>query len=506
MKKVFLINFSSRILINVADNLKAAGMEIAYWQGYRDDFDAIDRDQYPGTVFHHAFDAIKNIPPEGVDVSEFEPVSRELVSQLYESGWQALSMMSRADYGRSVFVKKRNYYYQYLKFWQGMLKKFRPDAVVFSAVPHSATSFALYALAKHIGITTVMMNQLSIDSRVLLMTDYRTDSLALKEAAEKNRATDCAIEHLSADIRTYYMDQLNPAVDSTPEYKKEYAGNKMPFGIPGARTIAKHLWRLTFFKVARSYLEMFFTRRKLNYIDSDPYGFQYKFKIAKWKNLTARIQKEYEGLQQQPDLNEKFVYLPLNFQPEQTTCPRGDVFDDQLLMIDIISSALPEGWKLYVKEHAPQWYPKSIEGYQYRYLGYYEQIARCKNTVLVPAGISTFDLIGRAQAVATVTGTAGWEAVLRSKPVLLFGYIWYMHCGGIFRVHDLATCRQAFDAIREGYRVEPQGVINFLAALDTVSLRVKNYKTRTFAESDGITFEDNVRALTNGISNMINNS
>ncbi|OJI07355.1 hypothetical protein BK004_01320 [bacterium CG10_46_32] len=506
MKKVFLINFSSQILINVANNLKANGSEIVYWQGYRDDFDHMDRSEHPETIFHHAFDAIKNISPEGVDVSEFEPVSHELVSRLYESGWQALAMMSRADHADSVFTEKRNYYYQYLKFWQGMLKRLKPDVIVFSAIPHSATSHVLYALAKLMNIETIMINQLTIETRALLMTDYQTDSAALRDEVKKHRSAKIGIDTLSLDLKTYYLNHLDPAIDSTPQYKKVYAKSKMPFAFPSVPTIIKHLYRLTFFNVARSYLTMILTKRKMSHIGPVLRGQSYKSKIKKWKKEIECVKKEYEALQQQPDLNKKFVYLPLSFQPEQTTCPRGDVFDDQLLMIDIISASLPEGWVLYIKEHAPQWYPKSIEAYQYRYQGYYERIACMKNTMLIPVTTSTFDLIERAQAIATVTGTAGWESLIRSKPVLLFGYIWYMYCDGVFQVQDATSCARAFEEICTGYRVESQKVINFLAALDLVSLKIKNYKTRFFVESDGITFDDNVRALTNGISNMINNS
>ena len=33
-------------------------------------------------------------------------------------------------------------------------------------------------------------------------------------------------------------------------------------------------------------------------------------------------------------------------------------------------------------------------------------------------------LIDKCKAVATITGTSGWEALIRGKPVLHFGYPW----------------------------------------------------------------------------------
>lgn len=502
MKKVFLINFSSRMLISVADALKAAGVEILYWQGYRDDFDDLDRSLYPQTVFHHAFDAIKNLPPRGISTESFEPLSRELVAALYESGWQAISMMGRADASGMSFVEKRNYYYRYLRFWNGMLKTLRPNAVIFSAVPHSATGFALYSLAKLLRITTIILNQLTVETRVLLMEDYKTDSLLLKQKSEEMRGRKVRLEELSPDLREYYEKHRREA-DATPEYKTLNAKGKAPFALPRLDVVSNHIRKGTVLPVLRSYLAMFLTKRKLHYIGPSIYGWQYRRLVKKWQRDIVRIRNEYNALQVEPRLASKFIYVPLAFQPEQTTCPRGGVFDDQLLMLEILSASLPDGYVLYAKEHSTQWYPHSIESHQYRYPGFYQRIARLPNTYLIPADISSFTLIAHASAVATVTGTAGWEGLLRQKPVLLFGYVWYMYSTGVFRVTDVASCREALLRIEGGYRVSEQEIVNFLAALDVVSLKVRDYKTRTFKERPGSTLAENAHVLSNGILDML---
>ncbi len=45
---------------------------------------------------------------------------------------------------------------------------------------------------------------------------------------------------------------------------------------------------------------------------------------------------------------------------------------------------------------------------------------------------STYDLIEKAELVATVTGTAGWEALCMGKPVLAMGTAWYRELPGAF--------------------------------------------------------------------------
>lgn len=505
-KKIFLMGFSTPILIEVAKNLKQKGIEIVYWQGYRYYFETLIKDKgiFANTIFHRTSDAIKNIPPPEVDASKFEPVSKEIIEKLYVYGWPVLSMVNRADYSNAPFVKKRNLYYRYLKFWQGMLKKLKPDAIIFIFLPGSAVGYTLYGLAKVLKIKTIMLDKLIIDGRVLLMNDYQQGSIELVKEYQRFKDKKCQLKDLSKDLQAYYIKQTEPAANSRQVHLNTRF-NKIPFRIPNFKVIIKHLYQLTFFKTAKNYLNMLFATRKTKYFDKDLTGLKLTLLHRKWSKLNKVFKQEYKQLQTAPDYKKKYIYLPLNYQPEQTTCPVGSVFDDLLLMIDIVASALPPDWVLYVKEHLPQWYPHHTASHIYRYPGYYQQIASLPRTYLVPAETSPFGLIANAQAVATVTGTAGWEALLRSKPVLLFGYVWYMHCEGTFRVTDKDSCQAVINKIKQGYKINQQQVINFLTALDKASFKAKNYKTLFFKEDKYISKEENIANIIDALSKAILN-
>ncbi|MBI4120275.1 MAG: hypothetical protein HY454_02300 [Parcubacteria group bacterium] len=213
------------------------------------------------------------------------------------------------------------------------------------------------------------------------------------------------------------------------------------------------------------------------------------------------LKKEYDRLETTFDASKKYIYIPLNVQPEKTTCPMGNVFDNQLLMIRIIASCLPDGWVIYVKENPQQWLAANMGSYLYRYPEYYEHIAKLKNTRLVPVSTSTYDLISKSQAVATVTGTAGWEAILRSKPTLVFGSVWYMYCNGVFRVEDTDSCRKAIQKIVAGHTPNQQKTINYLVALDKNSIRARY---AGMYEQDTMSREDNSNALAEALYQSVN--
>ena len=125
------------------------------------------------------------------------------------------------------------------------------------------------------------------------------------------------------------------------------------------------------------------------------------------------------------DLSVPFVYVPLHRQPEGSVNPMGGKYVDQIAITQMLSRAVPEGWKVYVKEHPTQWnFPLAHIG---RYNGYYQRIKKSKNVELVPMNVSSFDLISNCRSVTTVTGTASMEAVFMGKPSLIFGGRG-MHC------------------------------------------------------------------------------
>jgi capsule polysaccharide export protein KpsC/LpsZ len=92
----------------------------------------------------------------------------------------------------------------------------------------------------------------------------------------------------------------------------------------------------------------------------------------------------------------------------------------------------------------------------------------------VPITTNNYDLIKYSQAVATVTGIPGWEAVLRAKPALIFGYSWFMHAPGVFRVKSVKDCEEVFKQITSTYKVDLQKVLNYTVLLDKVSFESFN--------------------------------
>jgi capsule polysaccharide export protein KpsC/LpsZ len=169
-------------------------------------------------------------------------------------------------------------------------------------------------------------------------------------------------------------------------------------------------------------------------------------------------------------------------------------------MIDMLSKLVPEGWKIYVKEH-----PSQFKDYQAaeraKPIQFYNMITSMPKVEFVPLTYTSFELIDNAQASATVSGTVGWESVVRGKPTLLFGHSWYQDCKGVFVTHTVEDCKNAIQKIKNGYKVNMNEVKCFARVVENCS--VKGYTTKWYAKMDIISNEENVENLARAIHEFI---
>jgi len=105
-------------------------------------------------------------------------------------------------------------------------------------------------------------------------------------------------------------------------------------------------------------------------------------------------------------------------------------FTDQNALIDLLAARIPLTHKLYVKEH-----PTMIG---LRPDGFYDRIRRHVNVRLINPLTDSMALSRRADLVAVITGTVGWEAILMERPVLMFGESFFSHLGLCHRAGDPA--------------------------------------------------------------------
>src|SRR3989338_1623077 len=388
--RIFLIGWGNVFseLAEGAVELQNRSHEIVYWVRGGDNF-PFDKSKFPNTVFHDHFDALAVRSASDVDDSQFPPPSKDMIHRLYDLESTVITIMHK-KYAGLLFYERKRLYYRLIRYWQGVLHKYQPDIIIFDYPPHTVYDFVIYSLAKLFGIKTIMFNFTRIDDRLLVMEDFTVGSELLGLAVKNNYHQKFSLSDLSADIRNYYERQTAAKSYLAPPDIGQLFNKYSRWNLLTLKTkmVTTSLRDLTFLKK----------------------GFQYFAKQFK-----SNLRKEYQDVQAKVDFNRKFIYVPLNYQPESSTSPLGDVFVDQVLMIEMLSYCLPPGWCLYVKEHPFQWLPRGLIYFDYRYKGYYREISKINNVYLIPLETDNAMLIASSQAVATVSGTPRWGGLFCVK-------------------------------------------------------------------------------------------
>src|SRR3989344_3657991 len=186
--RIFLIwADESPEIINLILELKNRGHEGPYWVGTG----AGDKRAIPDTVNHEHYAAWAGNPALGVDINEFHPPGKELIEKMYKTESIILTMMNKKFDALGV-DERRHIYYNMLQYWDGVLAKYKPDAIIFPVVPHTVYNYVLYELAKLRNIKTLMFAETGfLDFHVykvvcMIYEDWMDGSKKLREKIRAN--------------------------------------------------------------------------------------------------------------------------------------------------------------------------------------------------------------------------------------------------------------------------------------------------------------------------------
>lgn len=152
-----------------------------------------------------------------------------------------------------------------------------------------------------------------------------------------------------------------------------------------------------------------------------------KLKINGWNPLRATLSQvaftEYQRISS--DRSEfhdlKYISLFLQYQPEQTTLPDGQIFVHQLFAIQMLYSAVSTlGISIVIREHPATF--ESVYDPKWRPRDFYRAIKSIGSGIyLDDINEDPFTLIENSIAVSSINGSVLLEALLRGKAAIAFG-------------------------------------------------------------------------------------
>ncbi|QFY62019.1 hypothetical protein FZ934_17420 [Rhizobium grahamii] len=260
-------------------------------------------------------------------------------------------------------------------FCYDLWKRHRIELVLSANIAHEGFDFVLVEMARYLGIKVVMCYQSLIASRFWM----------------------------AARVDDFGLPALNPTL-----YEREASGYRLPenwFYMKKLPQDASYGPKMLLSELARR------PWRAPLALVRFAYARRYRQDIAR---LTRAL-----------PAGERYIYVPLHLQPELTTSALGGDYSDQMLALEALSAWVPDGVKIYAKEN-----PKQTEKQRDEF--FYKRLSALSNVTLLSNAEDSISLIKGSIGVATITGTAGWEALFHGKPVIVFGLAWYRFIEGVF--------------------------------------------------------------------------
>lgn len=351
-----------------------------------------------------------------VEKEPYSGLNSELYDDIYKESFTIfLDMFSRNPSQYAITHQEAvNLYNYFFDYFSNILDKNRIELMIFHIFPHFGSDYLLMVIAKHKNIKMILMYQSLIPNRFQYVThldDFGKFDTSLIKFDYPYQRIEFGVKKVQ-----FYMKNI----------KLKYRSCHYTLLQKLRRYIFRSVGRMTLVGIIKSHIDCI----KFKYY----YHNFRQYKIAR---------------------DRKYVYFPLQMQPEMTTSTLGGIYSDQLLAIEKISNIIPDDWLIYVKEN-----PKQLEGHRGDY--FFKRLSLLKKVRYISKKVNSFDLIDSCKFVANISGTVGWEALIADRVCVIFGKTWYQEFNGVIKYHNKLTLGDILNTKIDKLKVE-QDYNNFIS-------------------------------------------
>lgn len=306
-----------------------------------------------------------------------------------------------------------------LHYFEEIFAKHKIDVVLYENVSNTFSHFALYVAQKNNALYCGIGS-----SRLPGRFSITSDPLADDGSAKAFSAIRSGQITVPPDVRQWAAEYIANIDTAVPDYMKIN-------GLDRVGLLKKYLRRGRANKII-SLLRHAFDIRLNAFQVGNPLHTHFNLFM---RNVRRRIKiGQIQRIYQDPVEGEQFLLYPMHFHPESSTSILAGTYLDEYEVIRNIAFSLPEGVRLYVKDHISAWgYPS---------LDFYRRVKRLPNVRLLGPNAPTKQLIKAASGVITLTSTVGYEALLLKTRVYLYGRVFYEFHKGVTRIENPAKLRE----------------------------------------------------------------
>ena len=336
-----------------------------------------------------------------------------------------------------------NYIVNMLRFLYDFLKERQPD-LLYSYAVAGAFTLAIAELCDKLNITFAKLTHTRVMNKVVVDFGPRDDMKRVEQAflnAEdiSKEIKDSAAQHL-ADFRLK---------QEQPDY--QVLQNK----VYEEKTSVKHQAKLLAKRIKG-------TVNKSNNFFHNSYNDIVKYEQGVSKGI-KKYWKEKPYFTNAEIPEKDFFFYPLHVDPEASTMVLSPYQTNQLSVLEALAKSKPVDTVILVKEH--------LTMIGRRPKDFYKKVNQLPGVYMVDPREPSFQYINKAKAVVTLTGTAGFEALLLGKPAIFLGNFLYKFIKeGFVLTNDLSALPEILNNLDKLQPASDETLIRLLASINEASI------------------------------------
>jgi len=343
----------------------------------------------------------------------------------------------------SISVQERiKMFQELLLYWLNFFEKNSIECIFWDSTPHMNWDNIIYYIAKKKNIKTIYLERTLLEDRVILLEDYKK-IYKVPLGYLKSSSKEKLINLLGTDLYEISFLESKWLVRSKEINKNVISPSRI-------KILLRNIKRLSRIKNIFRYMR---NKLKLNLCFSSTFyndiTNKFYINLLYYHNniRTKKLRKFYKELTKEIDLEKKYIFFALQYQAERSTSPMGGYFENQILAIDILSKSVPKDWLIYAKEHPRQFITKELRTRHHRSEDFYRRLISYPNVKLININEPTNKLIDKSICVSTITGSVGWEGLLKNKAAIVFGNPWYSPCNSCYVISSREDCFSVINKI-----------------------------------------------------------
>jgi hypothetical protein len=395
-------------------------------------FPELQSDKYTNIYVTLTIPEKKLIQKNGFDVAAcFEEEFNSLKGHELPDSYLITSFVADRFFGTFSLDERRTILSKEIVFWERIFEKYKPVAVVNEVVAvEIAEVMYIEAMKRNIRYFGWMVSPFDLRCFYWLDIPY------------VSRLDDKVFKELPGNDSIVFAENYFQKFNEEENIKPFYASN-----LPSRYDFIIFIKWLVLLCI--NTIKLQFDHRMNKYLKY--YYFNVPVFVHKVVNYVNSILHSYDKLNEDHEI----VFYPLHHEPEASILYMSEYHEDQSGLIRNLAKCLTNNQVLVVKEHPEQ--PGMLLSKRFRQLK-----NKLSNVAYLPSEYSTKKLIQLSELVITQTSTAGWEALILGKPVVVIGQVYYDKYPFINRFYDYENLKILIHN-KQYLRPQKDATIKFIA-------------------------------------------